>query len=77
LAVRTPLPLTEQAGSPDVSMTIVPGAAVIVHPVLLDEKPVPDTVTSVAGRAPTGGEPIAGFSVTAAVTVNDVDAVSP
>jgi hypothetical protein len=58
-------------------MIIVPGVEVIVHPVSLDEKPVPETVTSVPATPPMGGEPVVGLSLIAAVGAKLPDAESP
>jgi hypothetical protein len=50
---------------------------VIVHPVSVGRKPVPVTVTTVAGVLPAGGEPVVGLRVTAWSGVKVADAESP
>jgi len=83
LAVRTPALVTVHAGSPAVSILNTPGApptgvAVIAHPPGPPGlNPLPVAVTSVAACEPAAGEPLAGLSVSAVVTVNVADAESP
>jgi hypothetical protein len=78
--------LTLQGVSPEVSTTNVPlglDCTVIRHagdPVFVFKKPVPVTVTLVAGapgEPPIGGEPLILSSVIAGRTLNEVDEALP